>query len=217
MELQDVKSTFEDQIKNSELKIFHSSTPMRASDIQEQEEYNDGRKRRRAVFSSSIEEINSDDEEESDDDDKLESISGPVTENDAEDGENDHLSFADSDSDLGDEFAGDLNSEEVSATKWKAKLKENAQKQFPQVENLDLMGLVYGDIEESQTKEQEDVLLDDGLFKVKKPNVTKTKGLSSIDSTKLETSDEIINEWAADKVEFFPYIFRCLNQFDIAL
>ncbi len=195
MDLQDATATFEDQIKSSELKIFHSSTPLKASEIQEEVvEDDNGRKRRKAIFSTHIDEEG----EEFDSDALTEDSDGePVVNIEEEDVEDDHLSFADSDSDMGE----DLTAEEASAAKWKTKLVENVNQKFSSRQRVDLMDLVYGSDEKSaEVDEKEELVEDDGLFTVKKRKVSKSHGLTSIDSTKLEISDDIINEWESENV-----------------
>ena len=204
MGLQDVKSTFEDQINSSELRIFHSSAPVKANEIQEEIVQDEtGRKRRRAIFSSEIVE---DDQNTESDDSNNDSDGEPILGDEAEEIGDDHLSFADSDSEIQDV----LDPEEASAARWKLKLQEITEKKFSGDKKMDLMDLVYGS-NETQILNQvdEEEIGDDGLFTVKKQKITKANGLTSIDSSKLEISEDIINEWDSEDVTVF--IFNILD------
>jgi ribosome biogenesis protein BMS1 len=193
MDLQDAKETFEDQIKSSELKIFQSSTPLKAIEIQEEVVEDDsGRKRRKAIFSSQINE-----EEDFDSDlSNADSDGEPIMNIQDDDMEDDHLSFADSDSDMGDDFTA----EEASAAKWKTNLVDNAKQRFSKGQSVDLMELVYGDNATAAEEAKDELVEEDGLFTIKKRKVSKKNGLTSIDSTKLEISDEILKEWESEEV-----------------
>ncbi|KAI8089812.1 uncharacterized protein BX664DRAFT_297772 [Halteromyces radiatus] len=71
MDLQDAPDTLASQLADSELRIFSHSVPMRAGDLEEDEQNDDtGRKRRRAIFGNEDEDEDMDDDDDEDEDDE---------------------------------------------------------------------------------------------------------------------------------------------------
>ena len=196
MDLQDSKTTFEDKIKQSQLRIFSSSQLIKADQITEEiVEEADGRRRRRAVFSNEIDEAelgDTDDEGEMDSGDE-----GVPQMNGSDDEEGDRLSFADSDSDLG------LEEDDGPGTEWKSNLHETARAAFAKGRKVNLMDLVYGSDhqeEEIMKEEEESESEEGGLFKVRREKKTIIKGLSSIDTVKVEADVNALQAWEDEEV-----------------
>ncbi|KAK9704640.1 Glycoside hydrolase 2 (Mannanase, beta-galactosidase) [Basidiobolus ranarum] len=171
MNMQDAEDTLEDQLKQSELRIFKDSAPLKADAVtsngptESLEEDESGRVRRRAVFGDGDEEDNSDDaedddEEEEDDEEVYDSddqgqsrraavkdYTGTKKHPDSDDDKEEEVAFAESDSDL-----GELSHEEDSdidefdgSLRWKTDLVEKARSSFYEKRRTNLMQLVYGD------------------------------------------------------------------------
>ncbi|TPX32892.1 hypothetical protein SmJEL517_g04088 [Synchytrium microbalum] len=189
MNLQDAPSTFADTIEKSELRVFSSSTPMRARDLKEETVNDDnGKKRRRVVFGDEGQDDDNegDDQEEDEEDDvngamdvdgnedfELEADDDEEElddeEGDAqqdynvdvdEEPDEDEIAFAESDSEL-DEDEDDHGSM-TDSPKWKSKLSEKAKSSFMGLtaRKKTLMEIVYGP--EDASDDGEDASDDEG-------------------------------------------------------
>ncbi|ORY01638.1 DUF663-domain-containing protein [Basidiobolus meristosporus CBS 931.73] len=198
MNLQDADDTLEDQLQQSELRLFTNSAPMKADSIatngptESLEEDESGRVRRRAVFGDADEEDDNsdeDDDNEEEDDEAYESdeqgqarraavkdYTGTKKHPDSDDDKEEEYAFAESDSDLG-EYSQEEDTDFDGSLRWKSDLVEKAKSSFYEKRRTNLMQLVYGDKDpeliyngevSEEDSQSEEEASDDDLFTVKK-------------------------------------------------
>lgn len=202
MDLQDAKATFEDQIKQSQMQIFKSSRPIHASEVSEEivQDADSGRRRRRAVFSNGLDEealggSDVSDIDEDDYDSQNEERPSRIH-NQADENGDETLSFADSDSDFGFD-----ENEEVPkpGSQFTGGLHEAANAAFLKNKRVNLMDLVYGDVQEQTPEESEESEEEaGGLFVVKREKKITLKGLSKVDTPKIELSVDDLKKWESE-------------------
>ena len=212
LSLQDAKETIADKVLESQLRIFNSSLPLSAAnienDIEDDSDNNES--------DSDDDESDSDNNEsDSDDDDDavVQQLDGRIRRrwkkntsvaNEEDEDSKSLIPFAESDSELGSEE--DESSQEDAegelgfdgSLRWKSNILEKAASKFGR-KRLNLFEYVYhpeksdsAEQEEQEEQEQED----DSLFKVKPQLLSKAKkSLSCVDSAKVEITKEQLEVW----------------------
>ncbi|KAJ3190155.1 Glycoside hydrolase 2 (Mannanase, beta-galactosidase) [Gaertneriomyces sp. JEL0708] len=224
MDLQNAQETFADKISGSRLRIFNTSTTLKAADVDEEDE--DSTHEDYALSDAEDEEIEDADDVEdgddieddaSDDEDDYEYVQdasdtrrrrraamGTGVAHKADDDEDgkDDVAFADSDSDLALSEDEDDEADITGASRWKDKMLENAAANFQAKRRVNLMDLVYNSDaidEKPEESDGEDVGDDGGLFRVKRRQVEVNRSLSNLDTCKVEMSMEALDEWSMEE------------------
>ncbi|TPX32766.1 hypothetical protein SeMB42_g07576 [Synchytrium endobioticum] len=225
MNLQDAPSTFADIIHKSEIRVFSSSTPMRARDLHEETiQDTDGKNRRRVLFGDEDLEDDNDNDEECDNDSQAEEgdsemdvddedeetqfepnegMSLHPKENDEEE-EEDEIAYADSDSDLGEDDYDDLDN--PNNINWKKGLSDKAKSSFVNLTRRkeNVMDMVYGNNKRSDSDEDEEVENgeyghDDAFFKAKQ-NKKKSVDMLMLDTCKVEVPSHELEQWSDETI-----------------
>ncbi|KAG0231506.1 Glycoside hydrolase 2 (Mannanase, beta-galactosidase) [Actinomortierella wolfii] len=168
MNLQDAPDTLASQLEESELRIFADSAPLRAGDVDEDEEMedaseDDGSEAEDGPRDSEDNQFEDDDEDEDDEEEEEEEESerkngrrkykskyeATHSHKDDSDAEDEEIAFAESDSDLGEwsdeDDEEEMDDQEESALRWKADLAAKAESAFHSRRRPNLMRLIYGD------------------------------------------------------------------------